>query len=137
MGRSVGWKETPALVHVVPAVLCAAAIFALSHVSYPPGSGMVPDYLAHFFEYAFFAGTLIWAVTWGGKNSLMPSRTILVWLIAVAWGALDELHQSFVPYREVSLADFIADSLGAGFSVLLIYSWMLVRRKRSGTSWVR
>ena len=132
MSRSEGWKRTSALVHFVPAVLYAAAIFALSHMSQPPGSGMAPDYLAHFLEYALFALTLVWAVTSGGKRSLTSGRATLVWLMAVGWGAVDELHQNFVPHRIASLTDLTADSLGAGFSVLLAYSWVLIRRKRSG-----
>ena len=41
----------------MPAFLYAALIFFLSHQSDPPGAQVVPDYTAHFFEYAFFGLT--------------------------------------------------------------------------------
>jgi VanZ family protein len=41
-------------------------------------------------------------------------RTVAtVILAALAWGASDEWHQSFVPGRAVELADLVADVLGA------------------------
>ncbi len=104
-----------------------AGVLALSQLSNPPGTEIVPDYLAHFLAYALFAVTLVWAITCGGTKRLTLKRVILCWLVAVTWGGLDEWQQGFVPNRYPSLLDLLADSLGAGFSLLLIYCVRLVR----------
>lgn len=44
------------------------------------------------------------------------------------YGLSDEWHQSFVPGRESSGADWLADSLGAALAVLLLTKSKLVRR---------
>ena len=128
MDRSIAWKKVAALAHVLPSALYASAIFVLSHMSRPPGGGTLPDQLVHFIVYALFTVILVWAFTSGGKNRLTLRRSILVWLVAAAWGALDEFHQSFVPYRDPSWADLLADALGAALGLILIYLWSLFRQ---------
>jgi len=53
--------------------------------------------------------------------------------LAVGFGALDELHQSYVPGRDASVKDLLADLTGAlvGASVA---TWYGRRRWRSGPS---
>lgn len=63
------------------------------------------DKLAHFVEYAVLGFLL-------GKGLGRP----LWWaalLAAVAWGGIDEWHQSWVPLRDSSALDVAADGLGA------------------------
>lgn len=43
--------------------------------------------------------------------------TLLVLLLAVGYGLLDELHQSYVPGRDPSLYDVLADVLGAALAL--------------------
>ena len=46
----------------------------------------------------------------------------LAWLLALAFSATDEFHQSFVPGRHASLVDtFIFDNLGAAFALLMYF----------------
>lgn len=128
MNRPFRPKRVSPWIHVLPAILFGVGILALSQLSNPPRSETVPDYLGHFVGYALFAVTLLWAMTSGRKKPLTLKRVILCWFIAAAWGGVDEWQQSFVPNRHASLLDVLADSLGAGFSLLLIYGVRLARR---------
>lgn len=68
------------------------------------------DKVAHFVEY-FILG---WALRYWSRGG---SRGFLVG--GVAFAAFDELHQRYVPGREMSLWDFVADAAGvvAGFLI--------------------
>ena len=63
------------------------------------------DTLAHFGAFA-----LITALVWHGTAGLAP---LAVLGAVVAFGALDEVHQLFVPGRTAELSDFIADAAAA------------------------
>lgn len=82
----------------------AALIFAASS---RPGSqvGLPPpwDKLAHFGAYAVLAGLL-------ARSGLSPWTAFT---LAVLYGAGDEWHQSFVPGRDASAADLLADAAGS------------------------
>ncbi len=53
---------------------------------------------------------------------------------ASLYGVSDEIHQSFVPFREASIADVIADILGSVCGVYLYYVGVVSRmdRRRRG-----
>ncbi len=109
----------------VPAFLYAAFIFLLSHQSNPPGAQVVPDYTAHFVEYALFGLTLTWGATLGFHRPLTSKSAALLGVIAVLYAIGDEFHQSFVPDRVASLNDVAMDVLGAAASVGMVW----VRRR--------
>lgn len=94
-----------------PALACAAAIFWLSHqpvLPAPPGN----DKLAHFVAFGTFA-TLVARGAWFDtrwSNGLVYAAAAL---IGVMYGISDEVHQTFVPGRDASVADVVADALGA------------------------
>jgi VanZ family protein len=48
---------------------------------------------------------------------------------ASLYGISDEIHQSFVPFREAAVADVIADIIGA-FSGVCLYQLLVVSRER-------
>jgi VanZ family protein len=50
------------------------------------------------------------------------------WLIATAYGATDEWHQSFVPNRHAEFRDLQADALGACAGVIAVWAWGIIRR---------
>jgi len=53
---------------------------------------------------------------------------ILISVVSASlYGISDEIHQSFVPFREAEVADVIADMLGAAIGVLL-YQLLVVSR---------
>ena len=50
----------------------------------------------------------------------------LIWLLAILYAVLDELHQSFVPGRGATMSDVGIDSIGAGLGIL----WAKIKLKK-------
>lgn len=100
-------------------------IFFLSSQSSLPAPALFPgaDLLAHAVFYAvlgvFLARSLIpqRVMTW--------KRIMLLTVLVTAYGVTDEYHQLFVPGRDASGWDILADSLG-GF----LAAWVLFWRDR-------
>ena len=71
--------------------------------------------------FAILGGTL----AWGNVRSGSELASILMVGVGVLYGVLDEWHQSFVPGRVVSVADWVADIIGVVlgyFAVRMILS---------------
>jgi VanZ family protein len=107
-------------------VIWCVAIFAGSSI---PDPDVGPlwfagcDKILHFIEYFVLGITLrYWAR--GGKVLLAGG---------VGYAVLDEFHQSFVPGREASVGDFIADALGlvAGYLLAKRFLWVRLAGKQS------
>lgn len=98
----------------------AATIWWLSSLSDPGGSLGVTlkDWLAH--GIAFAAGGFL------ARGTFRPPRHVaLPIVICVAWGIIDEWHQSFVPGRDPNIQDVMSDTIGA---VLGALSWSVAGR---------
>jgi VanZ family protein len=119
--------------HWIPALLYAVVIFSISAQSSPPGADLAPDYVGHFFEYGFFSLTVAWGLTGGMKKEITPQKVLLSWTMAVAFACSDEFHQYFVPGRNASSLDILADAVGALVFLILAYAVIPRFRKRSGT----
>jgi len=105
----------------VPALAYAAIIFALSAQSDPlpflPPEIFLQDKLLHAAEYAVLGGLLVPALRAVGLRPRVALLAAMV--IASAFGASDEFHQSFVPGRSADVADWVADTLGAAVGALV------------------
>ncbi len=76
---------------------------------------------AHVFVYGLLAAALLLALDRGWR---WPRRDgWLAVLMALAYGAVDEWHQSWVPGRAASWADLAADLAGAVIAVLVLRGW--------------
>jgi VanZ family protein len=97
-------------------------IFFLSSQQIPeemPGfKGM--DLFIHFFVYGVLAFLICWMLSKENSKFLNRYLFIISWLLTVGYGVSDELHQSFVPTRHMSLWDLLADALGAAVSLLIL-----------------
>ena len=120
----------------VPSLLYMALIFAISSMEQPPlpmpkFEWLTIDKLYHFIEYAILGGLLAWAFV-KAKPPVVPSALIwgLAAVISILYGASDEWHQTFVPGRLATLADWVADALGSIAGVLGVY---LYYRKKQPT----
>jgi len=115
----------------LPALLWATVIFILSSI---PGKGFAKF---QFFFYLPFADKLVHGViylilgvltyrafspTERRFNYTLPLSIIL----CTAFGFTDELHQTFIPGRDMSMYDLLADSIGAIIGVSL---WYIFRSK--------
>jgi VanZ family protein len=111
------------LVRMVPMVITMGTIFFLSHQPgdafyMPPLPGF--DKAVHLVIYGLLAITVLFAFFPWLKTKSSLTVTGLVVLICVFYGISDELHQSFVPGRFVSVGDVVADGAGA---LLVCFAW--------------
>lgn len=84
----------------------------------PMAVGLIPspyDKLAHAAVFALLAGALGYVSGLRGWSMLL-----VAWLGALAVGALDEWHQSFLPGRTASWDDLAADAVGATLGALAL-----------------
>lgn len=96
-----------------PVILWAAAIFAASSRSDTGPVGRIPDWLTHGLAYAVLSLLVARALAGGFGAPLGWGAAVLAFGLATAYGASDELHQSFVPGRDASAADVLKDLAGA------------------------
>jgi hypothetical protein len=88
----------------------------------------IPDLLLHGAEFAVF-GFL--AARWVHGETLRTGAVALLvfpMLLSAAWGAADELHQSFVPARSPDPLDAAADAVG-GLIGAIVWFGLLMRRR--------
>ena len=125
MSRVLGWG---------PAALWAAVLFLLSELQggdegllgvRPAGA----DKLVHLGLYLIL-GLLL---AWGKTRTGFGGPAILLLIMGAGYGALDEWHQSFVPGRDVSAGDWLADTAGVALGLLLFsgFSYRFRVDKRS------
>jgi len=113
-----------------PVLLWATLIFTLSSFSkLPEAPPRITDKHAHVAVYAVLGALLVRALsgaTWAGVTTPVAVAAAAV---AALYGLSDELHQYFVPGREVSTADLIADGLGAVLAAGALRAWAIIRRR--------
>lgn len=106
-----------------------ALIFVTSQASFPPPD---PNFEPGWFDYIFdkdvhvlLYGILAVLLLWTLQETRWrrPARYGAVVLAALAYGVLDEWHQSFVPGRSVSGWDLLFDVVGAGLGIVCWRAW--------------
>jgi len=114
----------------LPALLIAGVIWFLSSQSIlPQPKGIFGwDKLQHLAAFAALAAAAgLWAspAFWKRRSAL---TLLLTMIVGSAYGAVDEIHQYFVPGRDCNFWDWLADTLGAvlGAAAMLLLN---VRRK--------
>jgi VanZ family protein len=121
-------RQPDFMIRIAPALLCMAAIFALSSRSKLPKpasiSGEVFSVAGHFGAY-FALGITLW---WAFGLLMIPARQrmLLAWIGAIFYGVTDEWHQSFVPGRMPDIRDIGMDAFGAFVGLLVVA--LLTRR---------
>src|SRR4051794_10530469 len=93
----------------------AGLIFYLSSLSHPEEHlpsllGEISDKVLHAVEYAGFAALCYRAFRWGTNDNLKQQALMLAMMTASLYGVSDEVHQWFVPFRDSSWLDWVADS---------------------------
>lgn len=112
------------LYRFVPATLVMGIIFFLSHqegtsLTLPP----IPhiDKAAHFLLYGLLAATFLFVFPVNLLKYHPVQTGGMVVLLCLAYGITDELHQGYIPGRDVSMGDLIADVSGAAVTVLFLF----------------
>ena len=103
----------------VPVVLYAGTIFSLSSQSYPEEQlpsflfEGVSDKVLHAVEYGILSLLCYRAFRWAAGSAVARQAVVLAIVTASVFGLTDEVHQLFVPLREASWQDWLADTVGA------------------------
>ena len=116
----------------LPLIVYCLAIYIQSDYPSPKSlpSFEFSDKLLHFGAYAVM-GVLFYRAyqTLSFKNNIL--LLVLLSMVSTSlYGVSDEIHQSFVPYRDGSFLDVIADVLGAICGVYLYNLWTMARKAR-------
>jgi len=114
--------------------LIAYCAFVYIQSSYPSPESLpsfdFSDKLYHFAGYALM-GILFYRAYHTLPIKDNTSMLILLSMISAAlYGLSDEIHQSFVPYRDGNLLDAVADTLGGVAGVCVYYIWTTARNGR-------
>ena len=141
-------------IYVIVAITYAGFIFYLSSLTSPPNPinpaffvrlhRMLMDlgieFLAYPFYFAFrypdkFAHMLLYmgfgfALNPAVRNTLGRNPEVVSLALGTIYGASDEFHQSFVPYRTPSVGDLFADFVGLLLSQILIFTVIRIRARK-------
>jgi VanZ family protein len=107
-----------------------AAIFAASSLSAVPSlPGGLSDYTGHFIGYTLLAALAMRGFArgrWSGVNGRSGWQAVVM---SSLYGVTDEFHQSFVPGRSPTVADWCVDTLGAcvGVGLVMAAAWFAGR----------
>ena len=114
----------------VPVALYAGTIFYLSSQSHPEEQlpsfliEDVSDKVLHAVEYGILALLCYRAFRWATGPAVARQAVVLAIVTASVYGITDEAHQLFVPFRESSWQDWLADTMGATIGAI---SWRFLR----------
>ncbi len=110
-----------------PAVIVMATLFYSSSMEADQLPGVeISDKLAHLIAYGLLTFTWLYGFARGTRLS-MPAVYTLSLVLSGLYGVSDEYHQSFVPGRDTSGLDIVANLAGA----LLCISLYIALHKRT------
>jgi VanZ family protein len=116
----------------MPVALYAGVIFYLSAQSHPEDQlpsfllKDVSDKVLHAVEYGILALLCYRAFRWAAGPAVARRAVVLAIVVASVFGVTDEVHQFFVPFRESSWLDWLADTIGAAIGAI---SWRFIWSK--------
>ena len=114
----------------IPLVIWIVAVFVLPNVLSLSGSGPdLPhrfDKVIHFVEYMVLALLFHWGLAQHSRSERALAFAAVVFA-CLAIGALDEFTQFFIPQRDSSIMDWLADAAGVIIGALLA----VVRQSRA------
>jgi VanZ family protein len=108
-----------------------AAIFAASsQPALPAAAEHVWDKLLHGGAYGVLGALVLRGLSgrWRRPVSIRMAATAV--LMAALYGASDEVHQHFVPPRQMDARDAVADTAGAALAGAALYGWSASARRR-------
>ncbi|MBD3368789.1 VanZ family protein [Candidatus Fermentibacteria bacterium] len=124
-------KGRTALRRTAGILFLAAVAGVIFYFSHQPQIELVPplfpwqDKALHFAEF-FLLGVALYANRglrpWWGTGFMLAAGSV--------YALSDEIHQSFVPGRDCSVQDMLADVAGLLISVLLLRWWVGKRRRK-------
>lgn len=112
------------LLYWLPVLLYASLIFYFSSLPYP--EEQLPDFLLkkfsdkllHLVEYGVLGVCCYRAFRWAAGSTAARHAVVLAIMVSSFYGMTDEVHQAFVPFRESSWLDWVADTVGAAMGAV-------------------
>ncbi|MEK7167553.1 MAG: VanZ family protein [Patescibacteria group bacterium] len=124
--------------HWTLVILWAGMIFLSSSVSsfavfFGPSAGAAKssDWISgtvHVVIYSILCFLLI--IAFRSLKTPFGKSLLFSFLLSLLYGVSDELHQYFVPGREMHLSDWLLDALGS-YLIVGIYSYQKMRKKKT------
>jgi VanZ family protein len=102
-----------------PFLAALGIVFWLSSRSDVPGAHAVWDKALHTVGYAGL-GVLALRAFHGGFTPPRLAPTLYAASVVILWGISDEFHQTFVPGRDASAWDVLADTIGVACAVAVV-----------------
>jgi VanZ family protein len=124
-------KLKPFIFYWLPLILYCLLIYIQSANPSPNQIPSIPfvDKVLHFAAYGILGILFYRAYQTLRIRDNLPMLMLLSVVSASLYGISDEIHQSFVPFREAAVGDVIADIIGA-FSGVYLYQLLMVSRER-------
>ncbi|MFH0889142.1 MAG: VanZ family protein [Planctomycetota bacterium] len=112
----------------LPVYLYAFAIFLSSHQARLeiPIKIIGIDKVLHFIAYGVLAGLIYRACRKSQKIFIVQKAYFISVTCSILYGFSDEFHQFYIPGRQTSEWDFIADALGAIAAIVIILRYRKV-----------
>lgn len=128
--KIIKWFERNSKVSISVTILISITIFYVSSLSFPPSIEInsIKPLIYHFGIFFLLSFFLMISSVKGKYKKYLLFTIPLSFLYAV----LDELHQSFVPFRDASMGDILTDIFGISFA-LILYIISLVYRNNFST----
>lgn len=125
-------KMKPFTLYWLPLIAYCVAIYIQSDYPSPQSlpSFEFSDKLLHLAAYAVMGVLFYRAYQTTPFNNNIQMLVLLSMISASLYGVSDEIHQAFVPARDGSLWDVVADILGAAGGVYLYNRWMIARNHK-------
>ena len=113
----------------LPVLAYMALIFGLSSISSPPsGPAALGDKGLHAILYSGLGALVVRALAGGWGRGVSLGTALLAVAICALYGVSDELHQYFVPPRQVEALDVVADAIGAAIAAGSLYAYTIMKR---------
>jgi VanZ family protein len=113
----------------VAVALYMALIFGLSSIANTPDLPAGSDKGVHGVLYFGLGFLLVRALGGGLRGRIPPGVALLATVIGGLYGVSDEIHQHFVPPRQVEALDAVADTIGTGIAAFTVLGWSVMRQK--------
>jgi len=122
-------------VRILPVVVYVLLIFFVSTRPNlkPPGPEFpLKDKAAHFSEYCLLGVLLFRGIGWTASRH-RPTTFLFLLSVGASVGAMDEIIQSYVPGRSMSIYDWLADFSGVALGVAVFVFTRLGKRNVAET----
>lgn len=135
VGAVAGWHRLPKLVRWLgPCAVMVTLWWTSSQTPKDSPPSAIRAWLhngAHVIAYGGLGGAWLTALMTrvGDVLRLGRRRVAAAVLLTIAYGIVDEVHQSFVPKRDASVLDVLTDTTGSLLAVVLV-GWALQRDPR-------